>query len=95
MSKGHTPERKCIGCGKKGSADSFIRIVRPPQKSNDYLKGVDIEKERKIEGRGAYLCKSAECLLKARKARRLERIFSRRIDDSIYSDLEGMVSKTG
>ena len=42
---------------------------------------------RKAPGRGAYLCPSAACLAKARKAKRLERTFEVPIPDGIYDRL--------
>ena len=41
----------------------------------------------KAPGRGAYLCPSAACLAKARKAKRLERTFEVPIPDGIYDRL--------
>ena len=42
----------------------------------------------KKPGRGAYVCRSIECLKLARKARRLERAFSCKIPEEIYDRLE-------
>ena len=39
-------------------------------------------------GRGAYVCKNAECLKKARKKRAFERAFSMQIDDEVYNKME-------
>ena len=38
--------------------------------------------------RGAYVCKNADCLKKARKKRAFERAFSIQIDDSVYDKME-------
>ena len=38
--------------------------------------------------RAIYLCRSAECLKKARKSRRLERALSCEIPDEVYDRLE-------
>jgi predicted RNA-binding protein YlxR (DUF448 family) len=42
----------------------------------------------KMSGRGAYICKSAACLKKARKARRLESSLECSIPDEVYERLE-------
>ena len=42
----------------------------------------------KKNGRGAYLCKSMECLKKARKSKGLERSFKMSIPGEIYDSLE-------
>ena len=46
-----------------------------------------IDLRGKAPGRGAYLCPSAACLAKARKAKRLERTFEVPIPDGIYDRL--------
>ena len=43
----------------------------------------------KKSGRGAYICKSASCLKKARKAKRLEAALECSIPDEVYEKLEG------
>lgn len=39
-------------------------------------------------GRGAYLCMTKECLMKARKNKGLERSFKMSIPDEVYEKLE-------
>ena len=46
-----------------------MRVVRSPEGE------ISIDLRGKAPGRGAYLCPSAACLAKARKAKRLERTF--------------------
>ena len=42
----------------------------------------------KMPGRGAYLCRSTQCLAKARKAKRLEHAFEQPIPPEVYDRLE-------
>lgn len=42
----------------------------------------------KKNGRGAYLCRSVECLKKAKKNKGLERSFKMSIPNEVYEDLE-------
>ena len=42
----------------------------------------------KKNGRGEYLCKSVECLKKAKKNKGLERSFKMSIPNEVYEDLE-------
>jgi predicted RNA-binding protein YlxR (DUF448 family) len=42
----------------------------------------------KKSGRGAYICKNAACLKKARKARRLESSLECSIPEEVYNRLE-------
>ena len=61
------------------------------RKAGKLLHGYDRVQENalrgKAPGRGAYLCPSAACLAKARKAKRLERTFEVPIPDGIYDRL--------
>ncbi len=77
------PMRMCVGCGEMKEKQTLIRIVKTPE---DEIK---IDLRGKMNGRGAYICKSAECLKKAHKSKRLERTFKTQISDEIYSLLEG------
>ena len=52
---------------------------------------ISIDKTGKLEGRGAYICDSIECLEKVIKSKRLEKSFDRKIDDDIYNKLRGVI----
>lgn len=60
----------------------LVRVVRSKEGE------ISLDLTGRKAGRGAYICRSAECLKKARKARRLEKSFSCRIDDAIYDSME-------
>lgn len=91
MIQKNTPLRKCIACGLRKPKSEFIVIVRPPKaQPNEPIRILDGNEKK--EGRGSYICKNSECLKKARKSRRLERIFKRKIDDQIYDALEKAVT---
>lgn len=88
MSNNHIPIRRCIGCGRRAPKSGLIKIVKTREDNGDIKVFVCLEYS---DGRGAYLCKDYECFKKAKKSRRLERAFSRKIDEDIYDQLEGMV----
>ena len=75
------PQRQCVGCREKKPKPELIRVVRAPD------GGISLDARGKAAGRGAYLCPSAACLAKARKAKRLERTFEVPIPDGIYDRL--------
>ena len=75
------PQRQCVGCREKKPKPELIRVVRAPD------GGISLDARGKAAGRGAYLCPSAACLAKARKAKRLERTFEVPIPDGIYERL--------
>ena len=92
-----TPLRMCAGCGQMKPKKELVRVVKAPQKEeeNGVLPPPEISLDLtgKRPGRGAYLCRDAQCLQKARKARRLERAFSCKIPDQVYACLEEEMEK--
>lgn len=80
------PERKCTGCGISRPKKELIRIVR----GTDGKVSCDLT--GKAAGRGAYICKSTECLKKAVKQKRLERSLDCSIPDEVYGALEKELS---
>ena len=73
-----TPMRMCLGCGEMRPKKELIRVVKSPEGE------ISLDFKGKASGRGAYICRSTECLDKARKARRFEKSFSCRIEESVY-----------
>ena len=76
------PMRKCSGCGEHFPKGTLIRVLRTPEGE------IRLDLTGRSNGRGAYLCRNAECLRKARKARRLESSLDCRIPDEVYTRLE-------
>lgn len=87
MKEKKIPERRCIGCGISFPKKDLIRVVRLPD------GGAELDPTGKKAGRGAYICRSAECLKKARKAKRLERNLEVTISDEVYEELERGLSE--
>lgn len=84
-----TPMRMCLGCGEMKPKKELVRVVRSPQKEGDQAPPqISLDPSGKKPGRGAYLCRDAQCLRKARKSRRLERAFSCGIPDEVYGRME-------
>ncbi len=76
------PMRMCLGCGEMKPKKELIRAVKAPDGT------ISLDLTGKKSGRGAYICRSTECLSKARKARRFEKAFSCRISDEVYDGME-------
>ena len=86
------PLRKCTGCGEMKPKRELIRVVKAPDTTdadgNVTAQGaVSLDLTDKKPGRGAYVCKSAECFQKARKARRFERSLSCKIPEEVYESM--------
>ena len=76
------PLRMCTGCMEMKPKKELIRVVKSP----DGVVSVDLK--GKMSGRGAYICKSKECLEKAFKAKRLSRNLDTPISEDIYNRLK-------
>ena len=61
------PMRMCVGCREMKPKRELIRVVRAPDGT------VSLDATGKKAGRGAYVCRSAECLGRAIKQKQLER----------------------
>ncbi|WP_071432945.1 RNase P modulator RnpM [Angelakisella massiliensis] len=81
------PMRMCTGCGEHFPKKELVRVVR----SKEGYISVDLTGKK--SGRGAYVCKSVECLKKARKTKRFERAFECQIPDEVYDRLEEEMEK--
>lgn len=75
------PQRMCIGCQEMKPKKELIRVVKNSEGD------IKVDLTGKAPGRGAYICKSAECLEKAIKGKRLEKNFETKIDESIFQRL--------
>ena len=71
----------CTGCGEMKDKSSLLRVVLTPEGE------ILLDKKGKVSGRGAYVCKSAECLKKAIKTKRLERNLKTAISQEVYDRL--------
>lgn len=81
------PLRMCTGCGEMFDKRTLVRVVKSPEGE------ISLDLTGKKPGRGAYVCKKAECLRKARKKKAFERAFSVRIDDAVYEIMEEEIKR--
>lgn len=86
------PLRKCTGCGEMKEKRELIRVVKAPEKKDEngnVVSGgeISLDLTGRKPGRGAYVCKNADCFEKARKARRFERSLSCKIPEDIYEQM--------
>ena len=76
------PLRQCVGCGEMKGKKEMMRVLRTVENE------ICLDVTGKKNGRGAYLCRSGECLRKARKNKGLERSFKMSIPGEVYETLE-------
>ena len=70
------------GCGEMKPKKELVREVRSPEGE------ITLDLTGRKPGRGAYVCRSTECLKRARKARRFEKAFSCQIPEDVYDRME-------
>ena len=76
------PMRKCMGCMQSFPKKELIRVVRSPEEE------ISLDFKGKKSGRGAYVCRSLQCLKKARKSGRIEKNLECTIPDEVYDRME-------
>lgn len=74
--------RMCIGCREMKPKKELVRAVKTAEGE------IKLDTTGKLNGRGAYICRSAECLNKAKKANALARAFETAVPADIYDRLE-------
>ena len=82
MSNKKIPMRMCTACREMKPKRELVRVVKTPEGE------VKLDLTGKLNGRGAYICKSSECLKKAEKSGAFSRAFSCEISKEIYEQLE-------
>lgn len=76
------PQRMCTGCMEMKPKKELIRVVKSKEGE------VSIDLTGKKPGRGAYICKSVECLEKAFKTKKLERNLETTLSQEVYEKLK-------
>ena len=76
------PVRQCVGCREMIPKNELLRVIRTPEEE------VVLDSTGKKNGRGAYICKSMDCLKKAAKSKGLERSLKVSIPEEVYDKLE-------
>ena len=75
------PQRQCMGCRERKAKRELIRIVRGTDGE------VRVDFGGKMNGRGAYICPSVECLKKVQNSKALERSLETPIPEEVYARL--------
>lgn len=83
----HIPLRMCVVCRTRRPAQELIRVVA--DKELHELRADSIDKKTQV--RGAYICRSTECIKRAEKKRVLERHLNCGASESFYRQAEDMI----
>ena len=74
-----------MGCNERKAKKELVRIVRTPDGE------IKIDASGKMNGRGAYICPSLDCLKRVRKSGRLARVLETQIPDIVFDSLEEQI----
>ena len=82
MKQRKVPERTCVACRTSSDKAALIRVVRSADGA------VRVDSTGKLPGRGAYLCRSAECAAKAMKRKGMDRALRAQVPPTLAEDLK-------
>jgi len=80
------PSRICVGCREAKEKRSMVRIVKTAENV------ICLDDTGKKNGRGAYICRNADCLKRAIQSKGLERSLKTGIPEEVISLLEKEMS---
>ena len=83
------PMRMCLGCREMKPKKELIRIVRAQDGT------VRLDATGKMNGRGAYVCRSQQCLAACVKSKMLNKAFEMQVDDALYAQLREELEALG
>ncbi|MDD7593613.1 MAG: YlxR family protein [Peptoniphilaceae bacterium] len=75
------PVRRCVVCGEQKPKRELLRVVHTVDDE------IVIDASGKLNGRGAYLCKSGDCLQNAQKKNRLKQALKTNVPEEFYEQL--------
>jgi len=70
----------CVGCQEMKNKKELLRIVRTPNGE------IILDATGKKAGRGAYICRSEQCLTTAVKEKKLEKALKQAIEANVYEE---------
>lgn len=82
MAMKKVPMRQCTGCGEMKNKRDMIRVIKTPEGE------IVLDATGKKNGRGAYICQSAECFHNAIKSKGFERSLKTNIPKEVLVELE-------
>ncbi|MCL2696248.1 MAG: YlxR family protein [Clostridiales bacterium] len=77
-----TPLRTCTACRQMKPKKELLRVVRTTEGT------LCIDETGKLNGRGAYLCREANCLQRALKIRAVERALKQPLPPELVTALQ-------
>ena len=79
--------RQCLGCREMKPKKELIRVVRSPEGE------ISLDLRGRANGRGAYVCRSADCLKKAQRSKALSRSLGVEIPPEVFDGLAAQMEE--
>lgn len=79
------PERMCVSCRQMKPKNELIRVVNTAD-------GVVVDLTGKLNGRGVYLCKCSECVNRALKNKKFDKVNGFSLD-GVKDKLESLIEQ--
>ncbi len=76
--------RRCVACRQVRHKSELVRVAKVAAK-------ISLDTSGKLGGRGAYVCKSAECVQTLKKRRNLDKVFKLKVPDELYDTIKETV----
>lgn len=73
--------RTCVACRAKKEKKDLLRIVK--NKNGE----ISFDKDKKADGRGAYVCNCEECKQRLLKSKALSRVFKSNVNADVYAKI--------
>ena len=83
----YLPERTCVACRKPAAKSELVRLVRCSDQN------LVVDAGGRLRGRGAYVCRSGQCLASGVRSGQLERALRIKLDDAARQALCGPANK--
>ncbi len=81
------PQRTCSVCRSQKNKADLLRIVK--NKENI----IKVDEMGKEPGRGAYICYDIQCLEKAQKTKKLEKVLEIKLENELYEQMKNIIEK--
>lgn len=86
------PMRMCVGCREMKEKKQLVRVVLQPEGAGG---GIRLDFKGKMNGRGAYVCKSRACVERAGKSRAIERALGSAVPEEVFEELLKISAESG
>ena len=78
-------QRRCVVCRQVKDKSELLRVVK-------LSSSVVIDLSGKLDGRGAYVCKSSACVELLCKRRNFDKVFKTKLPDELYNNIKELVT---